>query len=96
MLEATILPEFKFILNGEPIFPFEDMDFALIPHVGVPWGTNRGDVLDPQSSTSTLLVGFQFNRFILGFKKVIPNLFNSRGPLSHSSYLGSLWDRLID
>ena len=64
MLESAVLPKFKLILDRKPIFPFEDMDLALIPHMGVPWGTNWGDVLDFQCSTSTLLVGFQLNRFI--------------------------------
>ena len=96
VLKTAILSEFKFILNRKSIFPFEDMDFTLVPHVWISWWTDRGDVLDLQFSTSTFLVRFEFNRFIFRFKDITPNLFYSWRPLCYSSHLNFCWDRLID
>ena len=64
VLESPVLPEFQLVLYRKPIFTFEYMDIALIPHMWVSWGTNRRDVLESQSGTSTLLVRLKLHRFI--------------------------------
>ena len=45
VLESPVLPEFQLVLYRKPIFTFEYVDLALIPHMWVSWGTNRWDTL---------------------------------------------------
>ena len=64
VLESSVLPEFQLIMYGEPIFTFKDVDLTLVPHMRVPWGTNRWDVFNPQGGPSTLLVRLKLHRFV--------------------------------
>ena len=76
MLESPVLSEFQLILYRKPIFTFEYMDLALIPHMWVSWRTNRWDTLEPQIGTPTLLIRLKLNRFIAIPKYAIPDSFH--------------------
>ena len=96
MLESPVLPEFQLVLNRKPIFTFEYMDLALIPHMWVSWGTNRWDALEPQIGTSTLLIRLKLHRFIAIPEYAIPYRFHCRGPVGYSSCLNIPWNRAHD
>ena len=51
-------------MNREAIFTFEDMDFTLVPQMGVPRGTDGWNSFNPQRGPSALLVRLKLHRFV--------------------------------
>ena len=76
MLESSILPKFQLIQDRKTILPFKDVNLTLVPHMWVPWGTDRWDIFDLQSRSSTFLIGLELHRFCIILERVSPNLFH--------------------